>query len=221
MTPRNDRERYTAIIADDHEIVRSGLKSALGKGGLIEAEGIEVVAEASHGLETIELVKRHRPDLLLLDISMPLASGAEILTDIKRWSPETKIVVMTAVTSPGLLAGLVEAGVDGLFSKAADNAELFTRLPLILRGARHIAEPLVAIMRDNRPAAPLSARERQTLNMIISGKTNNEIADLMGISPRTAEKHRASLMAKMGVKSAVELMSHAIREGLIDKQDLL
>jgi DNA-binding NarL/FixJ family response regulator len=219
LTRSNERKRYTAIIADDHEIVRSGLKSALSKDGLIEAEGIVVVAEAGHGLEAIELVKLHRPDLLLLDISMPLASGAEILTDIKRWSPGTKIVVLTAITSPGLLAGLVESGVHGLFSKAADNAELFTRLPLILRGGRHIAEPLVELMRDTKPMAPLSDRERQTLNMIISGKTNNEIAELMGISPRTAEKHRASLMAKMGVKSAVELMSKALKEGLVGTQD--
>jgi len=216
----SDGPRYTAIIADDHQIVRSGLAAALGKGGLIEAVGIDVVAEAANGLEAIELVKRHRPDLLLLDIAMPLASGAEIIADIRRWSPATRIVVMTAVTSPGVLANLVESGVDGLFSKASDNAELFTRLSLILRGARHVAEPFVRIMREARPMVPLSDRERQTLNMIISGKSNNEIADLMGVSPRTSEKHRASLMAKMEVKSVVELMSRALRDGLIEKHSL-
>ena len=219
--PIREGSRYTAIIADDHEIVRAGLAAALSKRGLIEAEGIEIVAEAAHGLEAIELVKSHRPDLLLLDISMPFASGAEILTDIKRWSPATRIVVMTAVTSPGLLSGLVEAGVDGLFSKAANNDELFSRLPLILRGARHVSERLVELMRDSKPAVPLSDRERQTLNMIIAGKTNGEMAELMGISPRTAEKHRASLMVKLGVKSAVELMSRALKDGLIEEHKLL
>jgi len=219
--PKDDRWQYTAVIADDHEIVRLGLASALQKPGLISAEGIAVVAEARNGFETIELVKKHRPNLLLLDISMPMASGAEILTDIKRWSPDTKIVVLTAVTSPGLLGGLVESGVDGLFSKASSNDELFAKLPLILIGGRHIARSLVELMRDNAPPARLSDRERQALNMVIAGKTNAEMADLMGISPRTAEKHRASLMAKLGVKSAAELMSKALREGLIEEHRLL
>lgn len=219
--PSEDRWQYSAIVADDHEIVRLGLVSALQKPGLITVEGITVVAEACNGLEAIELVKKHRPNLLLLDISMPMASGAEILTDIKRWSADTKIVVLTAVTSPGLLGGLVESGVDGLFSKSSSNDELYAKLPLILRGGRHIAQPLVDLMRDSAPPARLSDRERQTLNMIIAGKTNAEMAELMGISPRTAEKHRASLMAKLGVKSAVELMSKALQEGLIEEHRLL
>jgi DNA-binding NarL/FixJ family response regulator len=219
--PNEDRWQYTAIVADDHEIVRLGLVSALQKPGLITVEGIVVVAEAGNGFEAIELVKKHRPNLLLLDISMPMASGAEILTDIRRWSPDTKIVVLTAVTSPGLLGGLVESGVDGLFSKSSSNDELYAKLPLILRGGRHIALPLVEVMRDSAPPARLSDRERQALNMIIAGRTNAEMAALMGISPRTAEKHRSSLMAKLGVKSAVELMSKALQEGFIGKQRLL
>ena len=219
--PNHDRWQYTAIIADDHEIVRLGLAAALRKPGLITVEGIVVVAEARNGFEAIELVKKHRPNLLLLDISMPMASGAEILTDIKRWSPDTKIVVLTAVTSPGLLAGLVESRVDGLFSKASSNDELYAKLPLILRGGRHIAQSLVELMRDSAPPARLSDRERQALNMVIAGKTNAEMAELMGISPRTVEKHRANLMAKLGVKSAVELMSKALQEGLIEEHRLL
>jgi DNA-binding NarL/FixJ family response regulator len=218
--PLGDRTRYTALIADDHEIVRAALAAALRKPGLIEATGLEIVAEAAHGLETIELVKRHRPDLLVLDVSMPHASGAEIIADIRRWSPDTRIVVFTAVTSPGLLRGLVEASVDGLFAKAGDNAELFSRLPLILRGGRHVSEVLVKLIRTAAEPPPLTARERQTLNMIISGKTNAEIAELMGISPRTVEKHRASVMVKLDVKTTVELMARALKDGLIEEQRL-
>lgn len=212
--------KFTVVIADDHALVRAGLSNALQQPGLVEENGLDVVAEAAHGIEAIELVKAHRPNLLLLDISMPLASGAEILADVRRWSPDTKVVVITAVTSPGLLSGLVEAGVEGLFSKASDNTEFFSKLPLILRGGRHIAAPLVDLMRNSNPTPSLTDRERQTLNMIVSGKSNGEIADLMGISPRTAEKHRASLKAKLGVKSAVELMARALRDGLIEQQEL-
>ena len=214
--PIHDGTRYTAVIADDHALIRAGISAALARPGLIEADGIEIVAEACNGLQTIERVKAHRPDLLILDISMPMASGAEILTDVRRWSPQTKIVVMTAVTSPGLLAGLVEAGVDGLFAKAADNEEFFSRLPLILRGARYVAEPLAALLRDAAPAPALTDRERQTLNMIIAGRSNREIAAGLGISIKTVDKHRTSLMQKLDVSSVAQLVARALKEGLID-----
>jgi len=219
--PIHSGSKFKAVIADDHSIVRSGLRVALEKPGFLEVDGIEVVGEAENGIEAIELVKTHRPDLLMLDISMPLASGAEILLDIRRWSPDTKIVVMTAVTSVGLLGSLIEFGVSGLFSKASDNSELFDRLPLILRGSKHVESKLVDWMRDNAPIAELTDRERQTLTMIVSGKTNAEIADLMGISPKTAEKHRGSLMKKLGVGSIVELMAKALQEGLIEQHSVL
>lgn len=219
MVPRHGSP-YTAIIADDHELLRTGLKAALESPGVIETEGLCVVAEASDGLEAISLIKTHQPDLLLLDIQMPQASGVEILPDLRRWSPHTKIVIITAVSAPGLLAGIVDAGVDGLFSKASDNTELFETLPLILRGGRHIAEPMVKLLKGTQAPPALTARERQTLNMIVSGRSTPEMAELMGISPRTAEKHRANLMAKMEVNSAVELMSKALKEGLIDQQAL-
>lgn len=180
---------------------------------------MQIVAEAANGLEAIQAVKVHRPNLLLLDVSMPLASGAEILVDLRRWSPDTRIVVLTAVQSPGLLASMIEGGVQGLFSKASDNAELFRYLPLILRGGRHIEGGLVALIKSATPLPPLTPRERQTLTMLVSGRSNKEIAEVMGVSPKTAEKHRGSLMAKLQVNSLVELIAKALREGLIEDLD--
>ncbi|MEL6920078.1 MAG: response regulator transcription factor, partial [Pseudomonadota bacterium] len=162
-------QQYTAIIADDHAIVRDGLRVALEKPGFVEERGIRVVAEAADGLQTIEKVKLARPDLLLLDISMPHASGAEILTEVRRWSPDTKIVIVTAIMAPGVLASLVDDGVDGIFSKAGDNADLYTKLPLILRGGRHVEKTIAHVIGDRPDFVALSARERQTLNMIIAG----------------------------------------------------
>jgi len=215
-----DSRRFRAIIADDHQIVRGGLRAALEAPGLIEDAGIEVVGEAENGLVAIELTKRHRPDLALLDVSMPFASGAEILVDLRRWSPDTKLVFLTAITSPGLLASLVEAGADGLFSKASDNTELFDKLPLILRGGRYVEARLAESIREATPMPDLTQRERQTLTMIVAGKSNAEIAGLMGVSPKTAEKHRTSLMSKLQVRSVVELMSRALKDGLIEQTDL-
>lgn len=211
------KHQFRTVIADDHQFVRAGLRAALETPGLLDILEIEVVAEASNGMEAIEVVKAERPDLLLLDISMPQASGAEILADIKRWSPETRIVVLTGITSVGLLSSIVESGVDGLFSKASDNSELFENLPVILRGGRHIESKLVDLIRNATPTGDLTPRERQSLNMIVAGKTNPEIAILMGISPKTAEKHRATLMQKLGVHSIVELMSMALKEGLLEE----
>lgn len=213
----NNSHHFSAVIADDHQFVRAGLRMALEAPDVLTGCQIEIVGEAANGLEAIEVVKTKQPDLLLLDVSMPLASGAEILLDVRRWSPQTKIVVITGVTSVGLLSSIVEASADGLFSKASDNSELFAKLPLILQGGKHIESTLVALIGDNQSFGDLTPRERQSLNMIVAGKNNIEIAQLMGISPKTAEKHRASLMVKLDVHSIVELMSKALNEGLIEQ----
>ena len=125
---------YDCVIADDHAIVRGGLRAAMETPELIEQNGLNVVAEAANGLEAIAALRQHRPHLLLLDVQMPLAGGAEVVLEARRWSPDTKIVVLTGVSSVGKLAELIEIGVDGLFSKATENDELYAALPLILRG---------------------------------------------------------------------------------------
>lgn len=210
-------QHFRAVIADDHQIVRTGLRMAIETLEMVNSRPIKVVGEAVNGLEAIEAVKIERPDLILLDISMPMASGAEVLADIRRWSPDTRIVVLTAVTSVGLLSSIVESGVDGLFSKGSDHAELFAKLPLILSGGRHVDTKLVDLLSDAEPIGDLTPRERQTLTMIVAGKTNPEIAELMGVSIKTAEKHRGSLMNKLGVNSMAALMAKALQEGLLEE----
>ena len=210
-----ERGKYYAVVADDHAIVRSGLRTALETPGQIELQGIEVVAEAENGLEAIALTRQHKPDLLLLDVQMPLAGGVEVIVEVRRWSPGTRIVVLTGVTAVGMISALVDSGVDGLFSKGDDNTELYARLPGILRGQRHVAARFVSVL--NAPARPqLSGRERQILNMILGGHSNKEIAALLGISAKTVDKHRTSMMQKLDVHSVPQLMAFALREGLVD-----
>lgn len=211
----------TAIIADDHQIVRQGLRSALQKPGLVTPKGISVVAEASNGFEAIAAVKIHKPDLLLLDIVMPLASGAEAVLDVQRWSPDTHIVILTGINAPGLLAQLLEANVAGIFSKGDDLNELYQKLPLILCGGHYIADSFQKVLQAQQNTPALTARERQVLNMIVAGKTNKEIAQQLVISPKTVDKHRTSLMDKLDVHSVAELLAYAFREGLIDTDHLL
>lgn len=217
-SPKSDQ--WTAVIADDHQLVRQGLRAALETPNIALPAGIEIVAEASNGFEAISEVKIHQPDLLFLDISMPLAGGAEVLMDIQRWSPRTKIIILTGINAPGLIAQLLEAGVAGLFSKGADLDELYRTLPLILRGGRHVADCFTEILQNTQNTPSLTGRERQILNMIVTGKTNKEMASQLIISPKTVDKHRTSLMDKLDVHSVAELLAYAFREGLIDPEHL-
>lgn len=214
-------EKYTVVLADDHQIVRAGLRTSLEKPGVVDLQGLEVVAEAANGFEAIAEVKTHQPNLLILDISMPMAGGAEVLVDIRRWSPNTAIVVLTGISAPGLISSLLESGVEGMFSKGAPLDELYQKLPLILRGGHYIADEFESVLTSRLGALQLTDRERQTLNMIIAGKSNREMAELLCISPKTVDKHRTSLMNKLGVHSVAELMSLALQEGLIDPAGLL
>ncbi len=211
--------QYSAVIADDHEIVRSGLRSALETPGIVEDRGIRIVAEAGDGFETLAATKQYKPNLLLLDLTMPLSGGAEVFNDLRRWSPETKIVVFSSVLAGGVLGQLVQAGVDGMFAKGGSNQLLYQKLPLILRGGRFIAPECLSLIGEQPKPSELTPREQQTLNMVIRGRTTKDIAEAQGISPRTAEKHRASLMSKLEVRSVAELMARALKDGLLDENN--
>lgn len=209
-------KRYQCVIADDHAIVRAGLKGALETPGLIETDGLEVVGQAENGLEAIAAVRAYRPDLLLLDVQMPMAGGVEVLLETRRWAPQTKIVVLTGISALGKLAELVDAGVDGLFSKATANDEMYEALPKILRGGRKIATHIVALLEDAPQISPLTDRERQILNLVVSGRSNKEMAEILGISVKTIDRHRTSMMQKLDVHSVAQLIGVALKEGLID-----
>ena len=208
--------RHSAIVADDHTIVRAGIKAALEKPGLVTPDGIDVVAEAADGMATIAEVRQHKPSLLMLDVQMPLVSGVEVLIEVRRWSPDTKIVVLTGVAATGIIKSLVDEDVDGLFSKADENTELYQRLPGILRGQSYIAASFLDILNRAEETASLTGRERQILNLIIAGQSNKEIAETLGIALKTVDSHRTSMMQKVGVHSVPQLMAYALREGLID-----
>lgn len=208
--------RYNAVIADDHSIVRDGLRAALEQPGLIEPEGITVIAEAQNGLEAIAAVRMHRPDLLLLDVQMPLAGGVEVVEEARRWSPDTRIVVLTGVTAPGMISALIDSGIDGLFHKGADTTELYHRLQGILRGQRHIATTFVERLHGAEDQLSLTGRERQICGMILRGQSNKDMAETLGISAKTVDKHRTSMMQKIDVHSVPQLMAYALRNGLVD-----
>lgn len=198
------------VIADDHEIVREGVKLLLG-----QHPDLAVVAEATNGLEAISAVKRHKPDLLMLDVSMPYANALEVLIEVQRWSPATKVVVFTGVTSTAMLAELVDSGVDGLIHKSHGSQEVVRAIENVMAGERFIQPEIQSLIEGSSAESRLTSREKQVLQLIVTGNTNAQIAEVLSISPKTVDKHRSSLMKKLNVHSVAELMAYAAREGLL------
>lgn len=203
---------FTAIIADDHAIVRTATRQILHDIGTIT-----VVAEASNGLEAIATVKRDKPDLLVLDAAMPYSRGIEVFTAVRRWSPETKVALLTGFTSVSFLSDWLNAGVDGLLLKTSDPSEMAQCFSTLLAGANFIASDITTLLENAAPRPVLTPRELEVLALLASGNVNKTIADRLSISPKTVEKHRASLMAKLGVHSMAELLVYALKEGLLDE----
>ncbi len=203
------------MIADDHAIVRAGLQQTLVAAQLSSQLKVSVVAEACNGFEAIASAKDLQPQLLILDVAMPLAKGTEVVQEVQRWSPNTKIVVYTGISNTTLLAGLISAGVDGIFLKGNDIAEFYAQLPLIMQGGHYIASGIAEQLAAESPVQRLTRREVQILNMVITGKSNQEIAQLLSISPKTVDKHRSNLMAKLDLHSYAELMQYALIHDLV------
>jgi len=205
-----------AVIADDHAIIRDALTTALTDQDALNGRSIEIVERVQNGIEAIVAIRKHRPDLLLLDVTMPHAGGTEVLLETRRWSPETRVVIFTAVDTRGKIAELVEIGADGVFCKADDTAEITAALPKILDGSRVVCRRFTRVLEEGGSVEPLTDRERQVLNLVVTGKTNREIGEALGISAKTVDRHRTSVMGKTGSHNAAELIAYALREGLID-----
>lgn len=199
------------MIADDHAIVRQGIKKVVAK-----MQNTHIVEEAKNGLEAISAIKQHKPDLLIVDAAMPLAKGIEVLAECRRWSPETKVVLLTGFTGVGVLSQWMTADVDGLLLKSCEPSEMREALEITLSGGRFISRDAQTILSETATVSELTLREKEVLSLIVSGNQNQLIAERLGISRRTVEKHRSSLMLKLDVTSVAELMTYALREGLLD-----
>ena len=200
----------SVIIADDHELTLTGMRMAIAA-----LPGFEVIAETGDGLEVIALCKQHRPDIVVLDIAMPGASGLEAFAEIRRWSPATKAVIVTGSASPGLFGTLERAGVDGLFIKNGPVEEICTGLKRVMRGERVISTAAGQQISTENSGEALSKRELQVLQGIANGLTNSGIAERLSISPKTVDNHRTSLMRKLDVRSSTALVVRAVRDGLV------
>ena len=209
----------TAIIADDHEIVRRGLRD------ILEGEGsCRVVAEAADGLAAAQLVEKHKPGVLVLDLNMPRLHGIEVLRQVRTSSPSTRVVVLSMHSDEPYVIEALRSGAMAYVLKGSESLEIVTALKEVLAGRRFLSAPLsewainALVAKPADAADPLNAltqRERMVLQLAAEGSNNNEIAEKLFISPRTAETHRANLMRKLAVQTQTDLVRFAIRKGLI------
>jgi two-component system response regulator NreC len=206
------------VIVDDHAVVRSGLRLLLDR-----EDGIEAVDEAANAREALFRVIDHKPDIVLMDVTMPGESGLDVIPKLLDASPETRVLVLSMHDDPGYVRRAFAAGAHGYVLKEAADTEVVAAIREIANGGRYVnpalgARLVAAEARDEADAEadPLSEREREVLRLLALGHTNQEIAKLLYISVRTAETHRAHIMQKLGLDSRAELVRYALARGLLD-----
>lgn len=211
--------RITILLAEDHTIVRKGLRA------LLEAEAdMAVVAEAEDGRAAVQLAQQRRPDVVVMDISMPGLNGIEATRQIKAQLPDTKVLILTRHADETYIHAILGAGGSGYIVKKAAPTELIAAIRAVYHGNVFFGPEAAGIaMTGNAGATPtsedrytaLTPREREVLQLVAEGHPNRDIADVLHISVKTVENHKASLMDKLGVHSTAALTQYAIRKGVI------
>ncbi len=210
-------DTITVGICDDHALMRSGLRR------VIEAEDhLEVTGEAGSADEALALVRERRPDVLLLDVTMPGRSGIDALPQLLDAAPGMKVLVLSMQDDPAYIRAAFASGARGYLLKDAADADLVKALHEVVNGRRYVHPALGAriVSMELRtapdPDDPLSEREHEVLRLLALGHTNQEIAKMLFISVRTAESHRARIGEKLGLRTRAELVRYALDTGMLD-----
>ena len=211
--------RIRVVVADDHTIMRQGLV------GILRTDpGIEVVGEASDGAETVDKAARLSPDVVVLDISMPRLNGLEAARRIKEANASARILVLTMYEDEEYVLKMVRAGVSGYLLKDTAASELLAGIHALREGKSYFGSHAQKALADSYqkdlkvpedPYGSLTNREREVFHLVVDGKTNAQIADLLCISPKTVDNHRTRLMDKLGTHSSAELVRFAARHKLV------
>ncbi len=210
-------KKHRILLADDHRIVLEGLR------GLLEPD-YELVGMATDGRQLVELASRLRPDVVVVDISMPLLNGIDAARQIREQDTDVKIVVLTMHPDAVYATRAIEAGASAYVLKHSASDELVTAIQAALRGDTYISpevrnpamdELLDPQRRHYKATLELTPRQREVLQLLAEGKSAKEIGALLEISPRTVETHKYKMMDDLGVKTSAQLVQHAIKHGLI------
>ena len=209
------------LIADDHALVREGIVAFLKL-----CDDIEVVAEASDGLEAIEKTNKHHPDIVIMDINMPKLGGLETTVEIKKMYPHIKVLVLTQYEDREYISRFLKAGVSGYLLKKAVGSDLITALKTIMRGELYLyssiaSEVVAGYLQGEKqadsenPYDKLSDREKQVLKLVAEGHTHKEAADMLSISVKTVIAHQTNIGEKLDIHTRAGLIKFAIQKGII------
>lgn len=226
MKPTNEKKKVRILVADDHEVVRHGVKN------LIESEeDFEVVAEAVCGRDAVELCEKKKPDIAVLDLGMPGLNGMEATRQIRKVRPETKILIFTMHETERLVQEVFQAGAQGYVLKSDAGKHLIHALRTILLGQHFFSSKVTEVIFEGflrsasggevlpvagEESMRLTAREREIVQLLAEGKSNKEVATVLGISVKTAETHRATLMRKLSLHNLSDIVRYAIRNHIIE-----
>jgi DNA-binding NarL/FixJ family response regulator len=210
------------LVADDHAVVREGIRHVLAA-----THGFDIAGEAASGREAVDLASSCKPDVVVLDVSMPEGTGLEVIGDVRRAAPQARVLILSVHDEAEYVLEAVRAGAHGYLRKDSSPAELRDAVRAVDRGESFFSPAMAARLSDalrvesDRSArtsklATLTGRERDVLEGIANGQTNKEIASRYGISPRTVETHRESLMRKLEIHSVAGLTRLAVEEGLVE-----
>ncbi|MFC1874268.1 response regulator [Chloroflexota bacterium] len=208
------------LVVDDHVIVRDGICALLSLAG-----DMEVVGEASNGNEALKMVRELVPDVVLMDMSMPIMGGLEATRRICKEFPRAKVLVLTQYDEKEYVFPVIEAGATGFISKAAASSELVAGIRSVYHGDSYLSPSVAKLMvEDYRrvggrvaqdPYEQLTDRERDVFKLVVEGYASQEIARMLVVSPKTVEGHRTNIMAKLGIHNRIDLVKYAMRKGII------
>ncbi len=214
------------LIVDDHEVVRWGLCRALD-----QQDGIEVVGQAAHGLEAVHMVAQLVPDVVVIDIAMPMLNGIDATRRIKKDNPETKIIALSMNSSKPFILDMLEAGADAYLLKTDAIDDVISAIEAALQGEVYLTPKIAAVVTqeclsrgrqkegDTDQAHELTERERQVLQLLAEGHGSKDIARILGMEQNTVMVHRRHVMNKLDLHSVAELTKYAIQQGITSLQD--
>lgn len=205
------------LIADDHPVVRQGLRHVIGG-----HPDWQWIGDASNGIEALQQIARLHPDVVLLDLDMPLTSGMDVLRLLQREPFSPKVLALSAATETEQAAEAIRLGAHGYLDKAARLTDFALAIQTVMRGDLYVSSELARSLdlsaqraSDGSPLQSLSARERQVLRLVVNGYSSQKIADLLSLSPKTVDTYRSRLMLKLGADDLPALVRLAIREGIV------
>jgi DNA-binding NarL/FixJ family response regulator len=200
----------TVLVVDDHVLVRTGVANIIS-----QEPGLQVVAEAANGAEAVAAFERHRPDVTLLDLRMPVMEGVEAVRQIRLRDPQAKVIVLTTYDTDEDITRALKAGAKAFVLKDISASGLIACIHHVLAGKTYLAPTAAAKLAEGVARVQLTPRELSTLRLMADGRSNKEIAGELGISERTVKTHLGHLFEKLGVTSRTEAAKVAARRGLV------